>query len=99
MPRIYNQWGEPLDFCIDCFPDEEEAEALYSNDNGGTNPDDPDSGGYGYDSDHPDYEGEVWQDKEGVYGPAGGWQSNYTCEECHRVLRERDNNAKTKGRK
>ena len=25
MPRIYNQYSEPMDFCNDCFPDEETA--------------------------------------------------------------------------
>jgi len=54
MPRIYNSASEPLDFCKECFPPEDEATELYGNVGDG-----PDNRGncFDYDSDHPMYGG------------------------------------------
>lgn len=52
MPRIYTSNNDPLDFCRDCFPTEEEANAEY-----GDMGDGPDGRGncFTYDADHPAY--------------------------------------------
>lgn len=54
MPRIYTGDNSPLDFCQKHFPTEEEAKKLYGKGEG------PDGRGncFGYDDDHPDYDGE-----------------------------------------
>lgn len=54
MPRIYTSENEPLDFCYECFPPEDEADAEYKGKGEG-----PDKRGdcYGYDADHPPYAG------------------------------------------
>lgn len=55
MPRIYDSESNPLDFCADCFPDEESAEIEY-----GQGEDGPDGRGncYSWNAEHPDYEHE-----------------------------------------
>lgn len=55
MPRIYASNNDPYDFCVKCFPHEDEAQELY-----GKLGDGPDDRGncYGYDEGHPPYEGE-----------------------------------------
>jgi hypothetical protein len=54
MPRIYTSESDPLDFCLECFPDEDTA-----NDEYGTLGDGPDDRGncFGYDEEHPPYNG------------------------------------------
>lgn len=54
MPRIYTVSFEPLDFCVDCFPTEEEARRQFGDD--GRGPDGRGSG-YCYNAHHPDYDG------------------------------------------
>lgn len=51
MPRIYTSENDPLDFCAECFPPEDEADAEYKGK--GEGPDKRDC--YGYDCDHPPY--------------------------------------------
>lgn len=55
MPRIYSSVSDPVDFCKDCFPDEDDATDQYGNVGDG-----PDGRGncFGYNADHPPYEGE-----------------------------------------
>jgi hypothetical protein len=56
MPRIYTSTSDPLDFCKRCFPKTEAAAfAKYGNLGDG-----PDGRGncFGYDDDHPPYDGE-----------------------------------------
>jgi hypothetical protein len=53
MPRIYTSSNDPLDFCLLCFPEEDEAdedEELHRGEG-------PDGRGdcYAYDAVHPDY--------------------------------------------
>ena len=56
MPRICTSASYPIDFCIDCFPDEETAEAEYGDVNKtGSGPDDR-GNCFCYDDEHPDYE-------------------------------------------
>lgn len=85
MPRIYDKNGDPLDYCQDCFPDEEaflEGEGCW--DEKASEPKckfcnkrrvELDNGGCGYshNEDHPAY-GHV----------------NYTCHECGAELGESD---------
>ena len=54
MPRIYSSASDPIDFCNECFPGEDEAEELFGNVGDG-----PDDRGncFDYDSVHPEYEG------------------------------------------
>ncbi|WP_316196675.1 hypothetical protein [Bradyrhizobium sp. SZCCHNS3053] len=56
--RIYTSQNDPIDFCGECAPDSDEAEQLYANLGDG-----PDGRGncYGYDDDHPSYEGEGYR--------------------------------------
>jgi hypothetical protein len=53
MPRLYTSTNEPLDFCANCFPSEDEAEDIY-----GDMGDGPDNRGncFAYDADHPTYD-------------------------------------------
>ena len=53
MPRIYTSANDPLDFCQDCFPTEEDAMAEYGNVGDG-----PDRRGncFGWDAEHPSYD-------------------------------------------
>lgn len=57
MPRIYDSTNDPLDFCLTCWPSEGAAEFFYKYLGDG-----PDGRGncFGYDEDHPDYEGEMY---------------------------------------
>jgi len=57
MPRIYSSVSDPIDFCRDCFPSEDEAEEKYGNVGDG-----PDGRGncFSYDDMHPDYGGEAY---------------------------------------
>lgn len=51
--RIYKSNNDPIDFCVDCMPDEVEAYQRFGNVGDG-----PDSRGncYTYDADHPPYD-------------------------------------------
>lgn len=53
MPRIYDSTDEPLDFCRECFPTEEEAKEDFSSKGDG-----PDGRGncFEWHADHPPYE-------------------------------------------
>ncbi|WP_439398571.1 hypothetical protein ACRQ5Q_14735 [Bradyrhizobium sp. PMVTL-01] len=53
MPRIYTSCSDPLDFCRECFPSEDEAEDAYGNLGDGQ---DGRGNCFGYNEDHPDYE-------------------------------------------
>ena len=55
MPRIYTSASDPLDFCRPHFPSEATAMKRYGHVGDG-----PDGRGncFGYDAEHPDYEGE-----------------------------------------
>jgi hypothetical protein len=58
MPRLYTSAGEPLDFCRDHFPTEDEAILEYGNEEvTGTGPDGR-GNCFSYDDDHPDYFGD-----------------------------------------
>jgi len=52
MPRIYNSYSDPLDFCIACFPNEQTAKENYDFGEVG-----PDNRGncFSYDEEHPLY--------------------------------------------
>lgn len=56
--RIYTSCSDPIDFCGNCAPDSDEAEERYGNLGDG-----PDGRGncFGYDDDHPPYEGEGYR--------------------------------------
>ena len=75
MPRIYDSHGDPLDFCKDCFPwDEEEAENEYRDGNFERSQEGIDwlndgNGGWGYYASHPSYD-----------------DTDYLCEVCCRAL-------------
>lgn len=58
MPRIYTSASDPIDFCKQCFPDEDEATKKYGNVGDG-----PDGRGncFEHKADHPDYAGEDYQ--------------------------------------
>lgn len=58
MPRIYDSADSPLDFCMECFPSEREAEKKYGNVGEG-----PDGRGncFEYDAAHPEYDGANYQ--------------------------------------
>ncbi len=58
MPRIYNGFNEPLDFCRKCYPTTEERARVKYGDGTG-----PDNRGncFGYDAEHPDYDGENYK--------------------------------------
>ena len=58
MPRIYTSASDPLDFCVDCFPDLAEADEEY-----GDVGDGPDGRGncFGHNEDHPPYEDENYK--------------------------------------
>jgi hypothetical protein len=75
MPRIYDSFSDPRDFCKRCFPNEETAIADYG-DNLEERNQGPDNRGncFGYDAEHPDYDGE-----------------DYACEVCHKRLTQQDN--------
>lgn len=55
MPRICTSDGSPLDFCCNCFPDEDRARRLYCGKSEG-----PDNRGdcFEYAPEHPAYDGE-----------------------------------------
>ena len=55
MPRIYTSQSDPIDFCKDCFPTEDEADELY-----GDVGDGPDGRGNCFDwrAEHPLYSDE-----------------------------------------
>jgi hypothetical protein len=53
MPRIYNKEGHPFDYCKFCMLSEEQAEIEHNHDKLIFT---PDNGGFGYDSEHPEYE-------------------------------------------
>jgi hypothetical protein len=55
MPRLYTSASDPVDFCRRHFPTEAEAIRRFGNVGDG-----PDGRGncFGYDDEHPDYEGE-----------------------------------------
>ncbi len=57
MPRIYTSASDPVNFCLECFPSEEEALEIYGNVGDG-----PDGRGncFGYDEEHPPYEHEEY---------------------------------------
>lgn len=58
MPRIYDSASNPLDFCRACYPPEPDAERRYGQvARTGTGPDNR-GNCYGYDAEHPPYEGE-----------------------------------------
>jgi hypothetical protein len=67
MPRIYSSTSDPIDFCKKCFPAEDNAIKRYGNVGEG-----PDGRGncYGYDAEHPDYDGD----------------DSYTCRRCRKRL-------------
>lgn len=52
MPRIYDGYNDPWDFCKKCFPSETEAKPVFKPGNG------PDNRGscYEYDASHPSYD-------------------------------------------
>ena len=54
MPRIYDGANNPLDFCREHFPDEATARRRYG---AGTGPDNR-GNCFGWDAEHPDYDGE-----------------------------------------
>ena len=62
MPRIYDAASNPWDFCRDCLPSEAEALTVLG-DNGRENNQGPDGRGncFGYDAEHPDYDGEDYR--------------------------------------
>lgn len=61
MPRIYDSASNPIDFCKKCFPAESTAIKWYGDTT--KTGEGPDGRGncYGYDDDHPDYEGEDYK--------------------------------------
>jgi hypothetical protein len=61
MPRIYDSASNPLDFCKRHFPSEKNAEKLYGD--VAKTGEGPDGRGncFGWDAEHPDYEGEDYQ--------------------------------------
>lgn len=61
MPRIYTSQSDPIDFCVDCMPSEEVAEAAYKYMGGG-----PDGRGncFDYEADHPPYSDENYTCEE-----------------------------------
>ena len=85
MPRIYDKNNNPLDYCLDCFPDEEQFRT-----DEGCRDDKRDVGKcrfcnlghsstekschYSYNADHPPYE-----------------DTNYDCMECDCELTSEDN--------
>jgi hypothetical protein len=89
MPRIYDSHGDPHDLCMTHFPKTEaQAEKKYrdlsfENSEEGKRHEARGNGGWGYDSGHPCYEDEIYEED-------GRMQSDYRCEVCNRVLRERD---------
>jgi hypothetical protein len=75
MPRIYDSMSDPLDFCNNCFPNEQYAIKKYG-DNLRENDQGPNHRGncFGYDADHPSYGGE-----------------DYNCEICKELLTDEAN--------
>jgi hypothetical protein len=61
MPRIYDSASNPLDFCLPHMPQEQIAERRYGN--VAKTGQGPDGRGncFGYDSEHPDYDGEDYR--------------------------------------
>lgn len=55
MPRVFSSNNDPLDFCQECFPTEDEAYLQFGDMGGG-----PDGRGncFAYDAEHPTYDGE-----------------------------------------
>ena len=60
MPRIFTSASDPIDFCRHCFPSEKSAakDSRFNNDEEG-----PDGRGncFGWDAEHPPYEGEDYK--------------------------------------
>ena len=56
MPRIYTSASDPIDFCQDCFPSEDEAVEEYGLEQCGEGPDNR-GDCFDYNSYHPEYEG------------------------------------------
>jgi len=82
MPRIYDKYNNPLDFCKECFPDEVEflsfAECLNDDDEQlcetcDLNISGEDGCHYGYHEEHPPYS-----------------DTEYKCEECGEELTDND---------
>ena len=61
MPRIYDSASNPLDFCKSHMPHEEIAERRYGNVAKTGNGPDGRGNCFGYDSEHPDYDGENYR--------------------------------------
>lgn len=53
MPRIYDKDGDPWDYCVLCFPSEEETHSMFLCGETGLN---YATGGSSYDAEHPLYE-------------------------------------------
>jgi len=79
MPRIYTSASDPIDFCKQCFPDEDDAIERYGNVGDG-----PDGRGncFEYEAEHPPYEDHPSFDDG---------ESAYQCEECCEALTSNDN--------
>lgn len=56
MPRVFASNNDPLDFCRDCLPTEEEAEEEYGDESKTGSGPDGRGNCYAYDTDHPPYE-------------------------------------------
>jgi hypothetical protein len=56
MPRIYDSASNPLDFCSNCFPPEDEAEEEYGDESKTGSGPDRRGNCFGYNADHPPYE-------------------------------------------
>jgi hypothetical protein len=58
MPRIFTSANDPLDFCLTCFPSEQDALIEFGNVGNG-----PDGRGncFAYNAEHPDYDGEDYE--------------------------------------
>lgn len=86
MPRIYASNADPIDFCKDCFPDEETAEELFGVEEYGLVVGE-DRDGFGYDCNHPPYDDtdyECW-DCGAFLGP-----DDDLSHEAERALKEHD---------
>lgn len=61
MPRIYTSASDPVDFCQRCFPQsEDEAVDSFGLEQCGAGPDEW-GDCFGYDAEHPDYDGEDYR--------------------------------------
>lgn len=61
MPRIYDSASNPLDFCSSHMPLEQIAERRYGNVAKTGNGPDGRGNCFGYDAEHPDYDGEDYK--------------------------------------